>query len=160
MKTCKKCGVEKPLTAFHKHSTTRDRLNPWCGECKSAWLREHRRKNREYWRAYGRRRYRANAEANRNKRRAHYAANREREARRALAWRIKRDFGITLEEYDALVAQPCALCRTTENIVLDHCHDTNRVRGPLCQTCNKALGLFGDDPDRLRAAAKYLEKGI
>ena len=36
-----------------------------------------------------------------------------------MAWRVRKDFGLTLDEYDALVAKPCGLCGTTENIVVN-----------------------------------------
>jgi hypothetical protein len=34
---------------------------------------------------------------------------------------------------------------------------TGKPRGVLCSTCNSALGLFVDDPENLRSAARYLE---
>jgi hypothetical protein len=33
-----------------------------------------------------------------------------------------------------------------------------QVRRLLCDNCNTGLGLFGDDPGRLRTAADYLER--
>jgi hypothetical protein len=40
----------------------------------------------------------------------------------------------------------------------DHDHELNVFRGWLCHSCNRALGAFGDDVDRLSRAIKYLQK--
>ena len=39
---------------------------------------------------------------------------------------------------------------------VDHCHATGHVRGVLCNRHNLLLGLAGDDPTILEAAAAYL----
>jgi len=43
-----------------------------------------------------------------------------------------------------------------KKFVLDHCHETRRFRGWLCQMCNRALGNFKDDVERLKRAIDYL----
>ena len=42
----------------------------------------------------------------------------------------------------------------------DHCHDTGRVRGILCPSCNQGLGTVHVDPALLDAAARYLREGV
>jgi hypothetical protein len=74
---------------------------------------------------------------------------------------IKRTFGLTPEEYDALFAAQdgvCAICQQRPAVHIDHDHDTGRIRGALCFGCNGGLGQFGDDPELLRRAIDYLEK--
>ena len=44
--------------------------------------------------------------------------------------------------------------------VIDHDHITGKIRGLLHNTCNGAIGMLGDDPVTLRAAAAYLEGGV
>lgn len=77
---------------------------------------------------------------------------------------LKRKFGITLEEYDRMLALQnggCAACGATEpggmgSFHVDHCHITLRVRKLLCMKCNSCLGYANDDPERLEALAKYI----
>lgn len=74
-------------------------------------------------------------------------------------------YGLTSEEYEALLAKQggvCAICGLDEwpgkhNVPrVDHDHKTGRVRGILCDHCNFGLGKFKDDPARLIAAVRYL----
>lgn len=54
----------------------------------------------------------------------------------------------------------CTLCGKELSLgksVIDHDHSTGKLRSILCHPCNVGLGLFGDSPDRLRAAADYIE---
>jgi hypothetical protein len=58
----------------------------------------------------------------------------------------------------------CAICgkrpERDASLHLDHCHDTDEIRGVLCNRCNQGLGLFGEDADLLDAAARYLREGV
>jgi len=83
---------------------------------------------------------------------------------------LKHQYGITLEEYNKILEKQqgvCAICKESENIVdkntgnikrlaVDHCHETNIVRGLLCQSCNTALGKFKDKPEIIERAANYV----
>lgn len=50
----------------------------------------------------------------------------------------------------------CVICGSTEELVVDHCHKTNIIRGMLCNYCNRGLGHFKDDPELLEFARIYL----
>lgn len=52
----------------------------------------------------------------------------------------------------------CEICKTKDDLVIDHCHTTKEVRGILCRTCNMALGLFKDNKKNLRSAIEYAER--
>lgn len=54
-------------------------------------------------------------------------------------------------------ADVCVICGSVDDLHIDHDHVTNQVRGKLCGPCNRGLGLFKDDPQRLRSAADYME---
>lgn len=67
-------------------------------------------------------------------------------------------YGLTDVQHDALMAvTTCAICGSQEDMHIDHDHETGVVRGRICGLCNRGLGLFKDDPERLRAAAAYIE---
>lgn len=81
---------------------------------------------------------------------------------------IKKTYNITEEEYMSLLVEQnnsCKICGhngsnsvKSEWLFVDHCHETGKVRGLLCNKCNLALGAFNDDTDRLKAAIVYLEQ--
>jgi Recombination endonuclease VII len=48
-------------------------------------------------------------------------------------------------QYDVMIQQPCAVCKTRRDLVIDHNHSTSTVRGTLCRTCNLALGHVQDN---------------
>lgn len=153
MKTCQKCKQEKPVAEFHRHSGRRDGLSAKCKACVHAY------------------------DQNR------YAGQRDRflEARRAWVRRVgvevarrstrkaqmKRTYGITLDDYDKMVADrggACDICGCVptedthkKSLCVDHDHETGEIRGLLCSACNAAIGLFKDDPAVLSKAIAYLK---
>lgn len=83
---------------------------------------------------------------------------------------LKRNYGIMMDDYDRIYKEQkglCCICGTEGfimnkdrhklKLVVDHCHETGKVRGLLCHNCNRALGLLKDNVDYLKIAIKYLE---
>ncbi len=58
----------------------------------------------------------------------------------------------------------CAICREKpklfRRLVVDHDHRTGRVRGLLCDNCNRAIGLLKDKSQILHKAIKYLDEEL
>ena len=52
----------------------------------------------------------------------------------------------------------CIICGSDETLVVDHDHKTGKIRGMLCNHCNRGLGHFRDDPELLEFAAIYLRE--
>lgn len=76
---------------------------------------------------------------------------------------LLNNFGLRAEQYQQMFRSQggaCKICRkpSDKTLAVDHCHSTGRVRGLLCENCNRGIGLLGDDAERLRAAAEYLEE--
>jgi hypothetical protein len=131
LKTCKICGIEKNISDFY--TGRKD-----CKDCKNAAARKMRIDEPERYLKY-------------KKRHNEYLK--------------QRRYKITQEQFDKmLVAQNnmCKLCnnkfKSTRDTHIDHCHNSNIVRGLLCSSCNMALGQFNDDVDIMENAIKYLSK--
>ncbi len=114
--------------------------------------------------------------------RRYYRKHRRRIIKRKLQWAKEhpetarklhrrsclKKFGLTIEEYDRLfLAQNglCAICGNPETtkagtvrLAVDHNHETNEIRGLLCNRCNWLLGLVKDSPQLLAQAITYLSK--
>jgi hypothetical protein len=132
------CKEEKPLEEFSKHSSFKNGRNSRCKACK-------------------------NAEA-----KAYYEVHKDdilTRGRQYKTWRGSK-YGLSREGYQKLVeAQSgcCSICgvrvQEQSDLVIDHCHKSNTVRGLLCRHCNLCLGHAKDNPDILRKAAEYLDRG-
>lgn len=81
-------------------------------------------------------------------------------------YNLKFKFGITSEDYENMLLSQggkCAICYTdqsqfTKRLAVDHCHESNKVRGLLCSDCNRGIGLLKDDSELVSRAAEYLRK--
>jgi len=82
----------------------------------------------------------------------------------------KRNYGIDdngLSKMKKDQDNKCYLCSSegfligknnhNEKLAVDHDHKTGKVRKLLCHNCNRALGLFKDNPELMRKAATYVE---
>lgn len=176
---CPKCGgPQSQVKAKESPKGWRWRCRP----CQKAFNRQWR--EQVDWNAIERQRYAADEE----RRQARLERNREwgkenREWLRSYAQTPKRRqlqkrqtmnanlkalYGITVDEYDAMLEKQngrCAICGRTEGhgkrserLCVDHCHDTGKIRQLLCKPCNTGLGCFGDDVDKLYAAVEYLRR--
>lgn len=160
-KACSQCGQKKPLTAFTKRSRESSTAKAICLACGAL----NRKQNRDN-----------EGDAFREKRKGYYANNpeaREKRKQRCKAWREGQrvqgslshmyrwhNYGLTEQAYTELcVKDPvCAICGVANKpLVVDHDHQTEKVRGRLCSKCNTSLGGFGDSPVLLNRAVQYLE---
>jgi len=68
-----------------------------------------------------------------------------------------KDIEKAQELWDNRLETGCYICGTTAGkLCIDHDHNTGEPRGILCDTHNRALGLFGDNPELLRRGLYYL----
>jgi Recombination endonuclease VII len=91
------------------------------------------------------------------------ADNRDQFLRTSRRYMLSSRYGLSVEEFDELFSaqkNACAICKKKigTRLHVDHCHKTGRVRGLLCVPCNRGLGMFRDNPVRLRNASRYLER--
>jgi len=137
-KVCTKCGTEKPLDNFRSRGgNMKHLLKSQCNSClylqHKNWIAQNPEKIKNY---------------------------REKDPWTLIKRCSRR--GITPEELiDKYEEQggKCSICLSDIDLVdsaIDHNHDSGKFRGVLCKTCNRALGLFRDNPEILRRARKYL----
>src|SRR5262245_26073422 len=122
-----------------------------------AYYHAHKEEISKRYSAY----YQANKESIRERARASRAARKQANDPSHRSGELRRRYGISAAEYDALLARQggvCAICRrrSKERLCVDHCHVTGTVRGLLCSACNIALGYLKDDQASLVAALAYL----
>jgi hypothetical protein len=89
--------------------------------------------------------------------------SRNKQARREEWYKAK--YGIDQKDFDnmkSLQGGSCAICGIDDYFLfrVDHCHETNLVRGLLCAGCNTMLGLAKDNVEVLKSAISYLENEL
>ena len=80
--------------------------------------------------------------------------------------RLKRNFGISIEQYNDMLKNQdnkCAICLIDQKDYIrkfgvDHNHTTKKVRGLLCTQCNSILGYSRDSIETLQRAIEYLKR--
>lgn len=133
---CKKCGTTKKYTICRG-----------CVRCAKTKNYNRYKKDPEKWLAYNRTYTKKNA----------YSRKRN----------LANKFNLTLEQYDEMFKSQngvCAICQNPtmikieRRLAVDHDHSTGKVRGLLCDHCNRGLGFFKDNIDNLYKAIKYLDQ--
>src|ERR1051326_1579904 len=132
------------------------------GLCKKCWFKQRQviKSQDPEWRAKrtaDMQRWRA---ANPDK----YKENRDKRIEHYRAKETARRYSITDEEYQTLLAvhvdKVCDMCgKVAKRLVIEHCHETGRVRGMTCDSCNHLLGLVETGgPDILEKMSRSLSK--
>ena len=155
--TCGRCGGERVRTSDGSRR---------CLPCRATARRERRKDPvaKARARAAGKAYYAGHLEEIRARDRARYSPEKDR------TYRLRKNRGLTPQEFTLLSERQghaCAICgekNPSRAFSVDHDHDCCPgktscracVRGLLCNRCNRAIGLFKDDPSLLEASAKYL----
>lgn len=144
---CTKCKKEKRPSSFHKDRyNVRNGVKYWCKKCASSYRKKHpdvihdKEERNKYMRLW--------QHKNREKVKEYY---------------LKKKFGISLVEYNIKLENQngvCAICKcickTGKSLAIDHDHITRKLRGLLCGSCNRAIGFFEENCERLKSAINYL----
>lgn len=158
-KHCGGCNKDKPLESFGKDKHRNDGLTSQCKLCRNKRCSVYRKEHPDFIKHLNKK--------NTERRKIYYSDPIKKRKYKNLE--LIRTFGITLDEYETLFEKQqgvCAICKKPElgtrnnYLAVDHNHTTGKVRGLLCNFCNRALGLFCDDLYNLASAIEYLKEHI
>ena len=112
-----------------------------------------------------------NREKLKQQKRDWYHQNKERAREQQLKSYRQRTYGVSHDEYMEMLEEQdyvCAICNKPEELLnpsgetrplcIDHCHDTGKVRGLLCNRCNILLSRAQDSVEILANAINYLRR--
>jgi hypothetical protein len=138
VRKCLKCEEYKSDELFGADKSRLDNRHPYCRLCRNSFEKQKRQEGKR-----------------REKRK-----KRSPELQRK--YMLKCRYNLEIEEYNKkLNAQNnlCAICfKSMSDPCVDHEHESGKVRGLLCRTCNFGLGAFKDNWKLLKRAAEYLCK--
>lgn len=149
-KKCTKCNTVKPVNQFGVRTRASGKTYPrnHCRDCEAAYASKYRKVYKDKWL---------------KTKRAWYAKHPEE--RTYTKWRsFARKNGIdpnAVIKYIKWHPNQCDICskpsKDGKSLHVDHCHDTNDIRGMLCDNCNKALGMFQSNTGIMKSAIEYLK---
>lgn len=157
MRTCTVCKEEKTLDSFSPNKKGKQGKHSRCKFCQNNLTREIRQRNKDN-------------EEYKVKRVKEVTDYNLKNPDKCKNTKLKTSFGITLSDFNSMLAsqnQLCAICKKPEihmragvlrQLNVDHCHETGKVRGLLCNGCNTGLGQFKDNIESLYSAIEYLKK--
>jgi hypothetical protein len=152
MKRCPGCGITKPENEFRKDRRRPRGLSWRCRECLRKRERENYARNakvREQSKRSKHRFYEINKDSilTREKDRRNKIGNRK-------IW-LQRMYGIGEDDYNRMYRQQngkCPICRSEQppgKLVVDHDHETGKIRGLLCHKCNLLAGHIENNLDKM-----------
>lgn len=159
-KKCPRCGFEGALSNFPTDRSLKFGVRPECRVCyrvdrrkwNAAWTPEQRRKKHKRQIARHKERYHSDPEFKK------YVNRKCRETEN------RRKFGLEPDDITKMLESQDHRCRICGRDIsvrrnIDHCHDTNRVRGLLCGSCNRGIGLLQDSPGMAMNAILHMCRG-
>ena len=120
-----------------------------------------------HYQKYGRKHYFANHEKYKERARSYYQRSKHLKRAHYLSRRdeiLRSRYGINENTYNEMYSRQeglCAICGThKDRLDVDHCHTTNKVRGLLCNNCNRGIGHLQEDVNVMTNAIKYLTNSM
>jgi hypothetical protein len=132
MKNCNICNKNKPLNEFVERKNRPSGYQAYCKQCHN--LKRKLNYNSEYMRNFD----------------------------------LKKSYGITQDDYNEMFTKQNGCCKICEihilnlnqkrkkHLCIDHDHKTGKIRGLLCDKCNRGIGLLQDSKYVLLNAYNYL----
>jgi len=160
---CTKCKLEKLVSEYRLRTGFTDRHNAWCRTCETfhstSQVKKRYHSDPEY-------RQKKIDESN-NATKAKYHSDleyRSKIIKNNRKNKLLRHYSITEQQYEDIFTNQTGLCKICglqdkKRLAVDHCHKTGKVRGLLCNSCNRGIGYLRDNPLLMRNAADYVEKG-
>lgn len=157
MKTCTLCGIEKELSEFSKDKHRKDGFTDRCKCCRNTAQKKYLVNAPEVFSKIKAKRASAAKKF--------YSTKKGKDKLRE--YHLQKEFSMSIEDYNSLLEKQdgvCNICKrhriasNKSNMAVDHCHTTGKIRGILCNWCNRGIGIFEDNEEFLKRAIDYLKE--
>lgn len=133
--------MEKSITEFHFQDKSLGKRRNKCKSCQVLYIQKYKSDKgeslRQSWRSSSRKYCKGDKRRN----------------------KTLSKYGLSTLDYNKMFDEQggkCKICNKELKLVVDHCHNTGKIRGLLCNGCNVGLGCFKDDKELLSLAVTYL----